>query len=284
MSWLAPGSLAQRILLSYLRSRQHRGKARVASLLGRLLPTEGIVAPVDAGVLLHLHPRDWIEYVLLTTGRYEPLTLAFLAANLSPGDSAVLAGVNFGLHAIVAARAVQPGGLVVGVEPQPAALQRASRNFAINGLADSIVLVSAALAESPQLMPMSWPPPDNAGAASLLDPPKGGITICCLPLADVLGQLGVSRLRLCLLDVQGFELHALAGLGLGPLPDILIVEADALFLARAGTTMAALLAKLTALGYSVHDLHGTLVPDSATGVDEANLIATRGTTSAIVWV
>ena len=53
-----------------------------------------------------LNPIDWIEYLMLRDGSYEPLTLDFLQRNLRPSESAILAGVNNGLHSIVAARAV----------------------------------------------------------------------------------------------------------------------------------------------------------------------------------
>ena len=110
------------LLLRYIRSPEHPGKYRFVQWLGRhVVPSDGLVAEVDPRVRLSLHPRDWIEYALIREGRYEPLTLAFLARNLRLADTALLAGVNNGLHVIVAARAVGQEGCVIGVEPQPAA-------------------------------------------------------------------------------------------------------------------------------------------------------------------
>ena len=114
------------ITVKYLRGPEHPGKLRVVRALARtVIPENGIAVSVGEGVSLYLHPRDWIEYLLLRGNPYEPLTLQFLRANLLPGDGAVLAGVNFGLHVAVAASAVSESGRVVGVEPQPAALLRA---------------------------------------------------------------------------------------------------------------------------------------------------------------
>jgi hypothetical protein len=154
--------LRDALLAAYVRGPDHPMKYRVVQWLGRrVIPERGIRAPAHPDLELYLHPRDWIEYQLLRGGRYEPLTLAFLSANLRPGDAAVLAGVNFGQHVAVAARAVGPSGLVVGVEPQPAALLRAARNLRLNGLAAQVRLVSAALGRTDALLPMRWSQPEN---------------------------------------------------------------------------------------------------------------------------
>ena len=81
---------------------------RMVRWLGRhVVPPDGVVADVDPRVRLSLQfRRDWVEYSLIREGQYEPLTLAFLSRNLRPLDNALLAGVNNGLHIIIAARAV----------------------------------------------------------------------------------------------------------------------------------------------------------------------------------
>ena len=103
----------------YLRRPEHPAKRRLERVLARALPADGIVADVSHGVRLRLRPSDWIEYVLLRDGTYEPLTLTFLERNLAPGDGVVLAGVNFGLHVVIASRAVGPLGRVLGADGQP---------------------------------------------------------------------------------------------------------------------------------------------------------------------
>jgi hypothetical protein len=76
------------LLRGYLRLRDHPGKYRFAQWLGRhVIPEQGLPAQVYPGIKLLLHPRDWIEYVLLTRGQYEPLTLRFLMDNLAPDQS-----------------------------------------------------------------------------------------------------------------------------------------------------------------------------------------------------
>ncbi len=262
------------LLIRYLRGTEHPGKLRIVRWLGRhVIPDQGLVALVEPGVRLYLHPRDWIEYLLLRHGRYEPMTLDFLARNLAPGDRALLAGVNNGLHTIVAAQAVGPNGRVLGVEPQPASLLRARVNLELNGVADRVLLVAAALGDEPALLPMKWSSPENPGGVSLLD--RGpGFTVTVITLAEILRELCGGPLRLLLLDVQGYETQALRGLDPGRLPDLVVVEDAPDFLTKVGVSRDAVYSQLTDLGYRLHDLNGSPVA-APCPLPELNLVGVR---------
>ena len=263
------------VLARYLRAPDHPGKARIVRTLARtVIPPAGIVAPIDEGVRLQLHPRDWIEHLLLRGIPYEPLTLQFLRANLRCGDGAVLAGVNFGLHVSVAARAVCATGVVVGVEPQPLALTRARRNLELNQLQERVQLVAAALGREARLSPMAWSDPENAGAASLLDGGNGFI-VPVIRLGEVLPLLAGRCFRLLLLDVQGYEQEVLSGAELSAGPELMIVELDPGFLARAGSVASQIAERLEAAGYELFDLLGKSGPGDLLALPESNLVAVR---------
>ncbi len=270
ISWLR-----DRVLTAYIRGPEHPGKYRIVRSLGRrAFPEQGIRARAHPDLELTLHPRDWIEYLLLKGNSYEPLTLEFLAANLRQGDVAVLAGVNFGQHVAVAARAVGEEGLVVGVEPQPAALLRAANNLRLNKLNRQVKLVGVALGSESGFLPMSWSSPENTGAASLLDAGEG-LTVSVVPLSRIVAELCPRIPRLLLLDVQGFESHALAGLGTDRLPEILVVELDPEFLTRSNTTAAGLLDRIRDLGYDLSTLAGVEVDSDAVPLPERNVVGVR---------
>lgn len=262
---------------------KHRGKQRLVTWLGRhLFPDEGIRAKVFPEVWLHLHPRDWIEYLLLTTGEYEPFTLDFLTRNLRAGDEAVLAGVNFGLHVAVAARAVGTSGKVLGVDPQPAALLRTRGNLALNGLLEQVQLVSGGIGGSDRYCPMAWSRPDNPGAASVYDSGNGFITrIARAP--EVFRAAGLGAPRVFLLDVQGCEVEVLLGLGKGPVPDIAIVEHSEEYLRMAGTTGLQLMDRLLDLGYSLFDVHGRPLSREDRVMPEHNVFGVKPGVSPL-WV
>lgn len=269
------GWLRTTLLRAYVQTPEHPTKYRMVRWLGRhVFPEAGILCRAYPDIDLYLHPRDWIEYLLLRGEKYEPLTLMFVEENLRAGDVAILAGVNFGLHVAVAARAVGEHGLVVGIEPQPAALLRAAQNLRLNDLLHRVRLVSAALGGREELVPMAWAESANPGAASLLDE-GSGLTVPVLPLSRVVKTLKPRKVRLLLLDVQGYESEALAGLDRDCLPEVLIVEIDHEFLAKANTDSVALLNKIVDLGYSLHSLDGTMQTTDCQSFPEQNVICLR---------
>lgn len=269
------GWIRTTLLRAYAQTPEHPAKYRIVRWLGRnIFPAEGIRHRTYEDIQLYLHPRDWIEYWLLRGDDYEPLTLKFIEQNLRPGDVAILAGVNFGLHVAVAARSVGNEGRVIGVEPQPAALLRAAQNLRLNDLLHRVSLVSVAIGANEELVHMAWPGADNSGTASLLDE-GAGFMVSIVRLASVIKAHNFRNVRLLLLDVQGYEAQALAGLNDECLPEILIVEIDPEFLGRAKTTAAALLRQIIDLGYSLHSLDGTPGTEDSESFPERNVIGLR---------
>lgn len=264
--------LRDRLLRRYISAPDHPAKYRLVRWLGRhAMSRVGIAASVHPGVMLWMNPTDWIEYLMLRDGSYEPLTLDFIQRNLKPSESAILAGVNNGLHAIVAARAVGASGKVVGCEPQPEALLRARLNMELNGMSDrSLRLVACALGNARGLTSMAWSAPDNPGAASLLTQGPG-FTVPLLSVTELAAALELAPIRLMLLDVQGYEMEVLGGLG-ELRPAIVIVEDDPTYSAGPGHSRAALYQRLRDLGYSLRDLHGRPVEAPDAVLAERNLV------------
>ncbi len=270
------GRLRTTLLRSYAQTPEHPSKYRIIRWLGRhAFPKDGIKHRAYGDIELMLHPRDWLEYWLLRGEEYEPLTLKFVERNLSNGDVAILAGVNFGLHVAVAAQAVGEDGHVIGVEPQPAALLRATQNLRLNNLLNRVTLMSVALGARADLVHMAWQNTVNAGASSLLDE-GAGLSVSVLPLSQVIKSRHCEKVRLLLLDVQGYEQQVLAGLDNTCLPEILIVELDPEFLHRANTSSASLLKQIKDLGYSLYSLEGNKVTADCEALPERNVVGLRG--------
>ncbi|HXO27708.1 MAG TPA: FkbM family methyltransferase [Thermoanaerobaculia bacterium] len=260
----------------YIAGPEHPTKYRFVRWLGRHgMSRDGIVAAVYPDARLWLNPVDLVDYLLLRDGRYEPLTLDFLRANLRPADTAILAGVNNGLHAIVAAKAVGVTGRVIGCEPQPAALLRARQNVELNGVPEgSLTLVAAALASDPGLAQMPWPLLENRGAASFFDTGTGFMAPL-VTLAELSRALGLGTVRLLLLDVQGYEVQAISGLGATLRPEIAVVEDHETQLTRAGVPRSSLYGRLKELGYALHDLYGEPVSQPGEVPVERNLVGVQ---------
>ena len=278
------GELLRRILLWYARGPEHPAKFRVLQWLGQhVFPHEGIVAKVPPGVWLLLHPRDWIEYLLLRGESYEPLTIDFLLRNLTTNGGALLAGVSFGLHAVVAARAVGPGGVIVAVEPQPSSILRAAANLQLNGLATRVRIVAAALGDEFGLVPVKWAPEENRGTATLLDSGPGGFTAPVLPAETLWRAFDRQRFTLALLDVQGYEVRVLSALLPGHRPDVMICEADEALLRSAGSSITELVGLLTRFDYGVFDLFGRELNAPHGSIPENNIVAVQKGWQA-VWL
>lgn len=265
--------IANRILQWLFRLPEHPAKQRILRRwIGRIIPRTGLTLDVDRGIRLQLHPSDWIDYLLMTTGRYEPKTLQFLDSNLSDGDATVLAGVNFGLHLIVAARRVGGTGLAIGVDPQPTSIERALRNAALNGIGSQLRVAAMALDKNSGTVWFDVPPEENSGAASLLAGGQDKVMAGSIRFDDLVTKCGLSRVRLFLLDVEGFEMNVLKGMG-AVRPDIIVVESNSGNQLRAGYTQFDLVRELKGLGYLLRDLHGNLHDRPDAQIAESNVVA-----------
>ncbi len=267
---------AETVYRAYLRAPKHPAKLRVERWLAQLLlPEQGGVFDVGDDVRLRLHPRDWIEYVLIRDAEYEPLTLKFLQQNLRSGGTAMLAGTNFGLHVVIASRAVGSTGLVVGVDPQLNALNRTRGSLTLNGSFPNVRLVAAALGAGRDLLVIDDPPDANAGTANLRQPGRGPMCAVTMRPGDVWRALGHAQPSpdLMLLDVEGFEANVLAGFDPLFRPRTLIVEIWEPFLQEVGSSRAQVYSQLRELGYRLSTLDRQPASET-TELPEHNVVAT----------
>ncbi len=101
------------------------------------------------GLRWRLDLRDNLQAVLYYAGRYEPAVTRFLRAELKPDDVVLDIGANIGLHSLGAAKQLRDlgGGQVIAFEPAEDTLDKLRAAAELNGLADYITLVPAALGE-----------------------------------------------------------------------------------------------------------------------------------------
>jgi len=272
---LSSESFLASALRAYVRAPAHPAKYRVERWLGDwLLPHEGGVFEVQSDVRLRLHPRDWIEYTLIRDAQYEPLTLHFLEANLHRVQQAMLAGVNFGLHVVVASRAAGDSGMVVGVDPQQSALDRTRSHLALNCAETNVRLVAAALGAAGQILVMDDPPETNTGAANVRKPGTGPLCAVSMAAGELWRALrtGQPSPDLCLLDVEGYEGEVLAGFDPSFRPGVMIVELWDPFLREVEWSNERVCALLTSMGYELFTLDGQPTT-GATALPEHNVVA-----------
>jgi FkbM family methyltransferase len=128
-------------------------------------------------------------------------------------------GANVGAHTLPLARAVGSEGRVIAVEPTAAAFERLCRNRDLNPeLAGRIVPIQAALgAPGGVLQPSyysAWPLEPAASRHPVhLGAERSTASARFSTLDDLLDSLGLGRVSVMKIDVDGGELDVLEGLG-----------------------------------------------------------------------
>jgi FkbM family methyltransferase len=178
---------------------------------------QGVYARND-GLLMQLDSRNWIDWNLLFRGDFEPHVGRLLRRLAVPGGVAVDIGANIGAHTLALAQAVGPQGKVLAFEPNPLTRSALQCNLALNAL-ENVQVFDCALGGGPGVLPLKIPKPDSAeysnlGLSSLvaLDTPHDEVIVPVRSLDAVVEQLGLSRLDVVKIDVQGYECQVLAGM------------------------------------------------------------------------
>ena len=190
-----------------------RGVRLARLLAGRRSPE---VECRRGGIRWSLNLREGVQLALYL-GLYERTTARRLAQFAQTGAIVVDVGANVGAHTLPLARAVGSTGKVVAVEPTVAAFERLCRNRDLNPeLADRIVPVHAAVgAPGGSLQPSyhsAWPLEDGGSRHPVhLGAEQSSANARFSTLDDLLESMGVGRVGLIKIDVDGGELQALEG-------------------------------------------------------------------------
>jgi FkbM family methyltransferase len=168
------------------------------------------------GVRLSLDLREGVQLALYL-GLYERTTARRLREFVRTGMTVVDIGANVGAHALPLARVVGSSGRVVAVEPTMAAFERLCRNRDLNpDVAARIVTVQAAVgAPNGSLKPTyysAWPLEDGG----VRHPVHRGAERTTAnarfsTVDDLVETLGIDRINLIKIDVDGSELEVLEG-------------------------------------------------------------------------
>lgn len=157
------------------------------------------------------HPKDnSVERSLwLKQATEEEAEVDWLIGRLQPGQVLCDIGANCGVYALTTRAASK--ARVIAIEPNPTMRQRLAANMSLNSL-DGIAIVAAAVGDEPGRLKLAMGSRWDFGQASLVDRPNSkGIEVDVRPLADILGEQGLTRVDAIKIDVEGFEDKALGG-------------------------------------------------------------------------
>lgn len=168
----------------------------------------------------------------------EPGTIAVVDSVLTPGACFVDVGANVGMFTLIAAQRVGANGRIIAVEPTPGTARLLRDMCLTNGISGIVDVVEAAAGRGSGRARLNVKVPCGHNSLIQLEGSTAGVDVAVRSLDDIVGQ---GRVDMVKLDVEGYELEALAGMGqlLRRNRDmVLIVEFGPSHLERAGIAIA----------------------------------------------
>jgi FkbM family methyltransferase len=191
-----------------------RGRDRLIDMIAATFVAQPTRLP--DGLTMQLDASEWAQLEILVKGATEPLTLKLIGNLVMDGDLVFDVGAHVGHHALVAARGVGETGRVFAIDPQPYNVDRIALNADLNNL-KNIVAICAAAGKSDQFVRM---PLQNQRDRSRLSFALDGPNNRCVEIEVALRRLdtfmalnNIAGARLVKIDVEGYELEVLLGLG-----------------------------------------------------------------------
>lgn len=185
---------------------------------------------------------------------YEPDTWRQIRNEIRPGDSVVDVGAYIGLYTIAFAQLVGHAGRVYAFEPNRENCEDIRQNLRLNGIADRVELVRAALGHEDGDVPFDG----SSGIQGHISATPTAQTklVRCLTLDTYLDGQRVDVLKI---DVEGYEENVLRGaaeLLSSPTrkPRAIFIEVHPYAWGEIGTTSTSLLELLNEHGYITLDL------------------------------
>jgi FkbM family methyltransferase len=179
----------------------------------RCLGNRGIayLAETDQGVFA-VDPSDFgVSRSLLRDGQYDQRAIEWLSGLVSRESTVVFVGCQIGALLVPLSR---HAGSVVGYEPDALNFKLLSYNVALNGVANATIK-NVAIGDSRGVVRMRHNP-TNSGNSSVDPGPavagKRGTTDATeVAMVTLDSDLGGRQIDLLVMDVEGFEVHAMRG-------------------------------------------------------------------------
>lgn len=204
-----------RIYRFLLRLPPFKGKSMLTALARRwFFPPRRYT--VIHGLHMEIDPHEWTQSDLLRDGCLEPITCTLMSKLLQGGDTYVDVGAQIGFHSLVARSLVGADGRVVAIEPQPYNCEKILRNSRLNGF-DNVVLIVAAAGEYDGSVKLHRQCTTDTSRLSLclqgVNDEAQVFHVPMLRLASLFESLGLRKIKLLKIDVEGYELEVINGLG-----------------------------------------------------------------------
>ena len=163
-----------------------------------------------------LFSRSYFVYKRLVEDPFHALLRS--RPELLRGGHVVDVGANIGYHARLFARGLDPGWMVVAIEPEPRNFAMLERNLRRLGVADRVTAVRAAAGSIEGFVEL-WRNEDHHGdhrvatrAFRALHPAAATESVPMVTVDALVATLAVPRVAFVKIDVQGYEPEVVAGM------------------------------------------------------------------------
>lgn len=221
---------------------------------------------------------DVVHSYVYFFGIWEPAITAIIRGALRPGDVMVDVGANVGMHSLLAAKLVGPGGRVHAIEASPGIFARLRRNLQANG-AYNVIPYNLAVTAVAGRVPIYLHDETNLGGTTILaaEAARSGAPLEAMvkgrPLPEIVPLEDLLAARIIKIDVEGAEWMVVQGMAdlLPQLrPDVeIIMEVKRAVLEDAGSTVEAMLALFAKAGFQAFDVPNLC--GGATYIEEAKV-------------
>ena len=152
---------------------------------------------------------EW--FVDKAIGLHQKQTSSGLMPVIEPGDVVIEVGAWVGVFAKTALR--YGASQVIAVEPVPDNVECLRRSLAKEIAAGRVIVVEAAIWSEPGLVRMKQHGPNNftGGTEGWHVSPEGDIEVQAQTIDGLVAELGLERVDVIEMDIEGSERHALAG-------------------------------------------------------------------------
>ncbi|MBD2093923.1 FkbM family methyltransferase [Trichocoleus sp. FACHB-591] len=201
-----------RLYCSYLNNIPiERGKYRLGKIIHLIF---GNAIYKFHGVLIELNPLAMIDRKLIVEGRHDEVVLEALNKTLCKGGIFLDIGANIGYFSLIAASL--PSVKVFAFEPSGREIYRLYRNICLNDFTN-ITVIPYGISTKIGFLELNIAADHNPGMNSVLDLTRittySKSTSCYFTTLDSLLAESILRdVRLCKIDVEGYEMFVLKGL------------------------------------------------------------------------
>jgi FkbM family methyltransferase len=183
-------------------------RTAVNRILLKLIPVHVIID----GVKLYLNPRDPVLSPAVALGVYENYEIEVFRSLCKAGATVVDIGANVGLYTAIAAARVGKEGTVIAIEPHPESYQYLEKTVVGNSLTQ-VRSFKLAAGDSDKTIALFLTADNKADSRIYNDTgQRQKIFTQMLDLDSLLSDIGIGKVDVIKMDIQGAEALALRGM------------------------------------------------------------------------